>query len=517
VLPDRLTSVLDLQRTAGNRVVSATLNAMRSGGGQPVLPGGGFPIPDSVRIPMEAAFGHDFRGVRLHTDAVAEGSAEELQASAFTVGHDIVFAPSRFNPETPDGQRLLAHELAHVVQQERGDAPPELDPHASHEQDATQAADAVMADGAAQVSASTGIGIARSIDDWLISTPNIRDEQQWPFTALLHEIDEINQWLSTQISRSPEYVRLEEALQYLRAEVQRRQLAEPQSQTGTLAEEPTDQQRAAREQAQLADQDLQPGGRLFPERDVTKVVVDVPDRPPTREEIGSLVTRTKADVEAGVLTEEEGQQILSDIHANVIEAPRGAWPTGYSYTIRHEVGYIDKGDTAADLMWRLMEQPNDFFPFRVVNLTDSNAGIRKGHKYDLQHTRFLGDMPNEVVVESTSSTSFTFLTLETHFDGPGARITFTTYEENGIVYLEHNANAPDAGLLNATFAPAGAAFLGWKVQSSRLKTQEKRLLYDPEPIVNPYAPLIDLFRSMDAERQYRRQRRLDEDLGIRHE
>jgi len=190
------------------------------------------------------------------------------------------------------------------------------------------------------------------------------------------------------------------------------------------------------------------------------------------------------------------------------EAPtdqRGAWPTGYSYVIRQEVGYIEEGDTAEEMMLRLQDRPNDFFPFTVVNLTDPNAGIVEGHKYDLQHTRFLGDKPNEVVVESANSTSFTFLTLESHFDGPGARITFTTYEENGVIYLEHNANAPDAGLLNSTVAPTGAASFGWKVQAARLRDQDEILLYTPEPIVNPYAPLINFIHSLEAERDYRRE------------
>jgi hypothetical protein len=65
---------------------------------------------------MEPRFGQDFNQVRVHTDAQAAASAREIGALAFTVGPDIVFG-SQYAPATVPGQRLLAHELAHVVQQ----------------------------------------------------------------------------------------------------------------------------------------------------------------------------------------------------------------------------------------------------------------------------------------------------------------------------------------------------------------------------------------------------------------
>jgi outer membrane protein OmpA-like peptidoglycan-associated protein len=67
---------------------------------------------------MEQRFGYDFSGVRVHTGAAAAGSARDVRAIAYTVGHDIVFAEGRFAAGTSEGRRLLAHELAHVVQQE---------------------------------------------------------------------------------------------------------------------------------------------------------------------------------------------------------------------------------------------------------------------------------------------------------------------------------------------------------------------------------------------------------------
>jgi hypothetical protein len=66
---------------------------------------------------MEPRFGHDFGRVRVHTDASAAQSAQAVNAQAYTVGRDVVFGAGRYAPSSPQGQRLLAHELAHVVQQ----------------------------------------------------------------------------------------------------------------------------------------------------------------------------------------------------------------------------------------------------------------------------------------------------------------------------------------------------------------------------------------------------------------
>jgi outer membrane protein OmpA-like peptidoglycan-associated protein len=75
------------------------------------------PLDATTRSFMEHRFGQDFSGVRVHADAAAEQSAREINAEAYTVGHDIVFAADRYAPGTRDGSRLLAHELTHVLQQ----------------------------------------------------------------------------------------------------------------------------------------------------------------------------------------------------------------------------------------------------------------------------------------------------------------------------------------------------------------------------------------------------------------
>jgi hypothetical protein len=79
--------------------------------------GGGQALPTPVRQPMERAFGMDFRGVRLHTDGQADALNHALQARAFISGQDIFLSRGEYNPGSPAGQELLAHELTHVVQQ----------------------------------------------------------------------------------------------------------------------------------------------------------------------------------------------------------------------------------------------------------------------------------------------------------------------------------------------------------------------------------------------------------------
>jgi Domain of unknown function (DUF4157) len=82
-----------------------------------VLEGSGQPLDSSTRAFMEPGFGHDFGNVRVHVDARAAASARSVKAVAYTVGHDIVFSGGAFAPDDPSGRSLLAHELAHVVQQ----------------------------------------------------------------------------------------------------------------------------------------------------------------------------------------------------------------------------------------------------------------------------------------------------------------------------------------------------------------------------------------------------------------
>ena len=82
-----------------------------------VLASSGRPLEPALQQDMEQRFGHDFSRVRVHSGAAAEQSAREVNAHAYTVGHDVVFGAGRFVPGTHEGRRLVAHELTHVVQQ----------------------------------------------------------------------------------------------------------------------------------------------------------------------------------------------------------------------------------------------------------------------------------------------------------------------------------------------------------------------------------------------------------------
>jgi hypothetical protein len=79
--------------------------------------GGGRPLSGDIRVEMERVFGTDFSGVNIHTDADSIRLNRNLRSRAFTHGQDIFFNEGEYRPETSEGKRLLAHELAHVVQQ----------------------------------------------------------------------------------------------------------------------------------------------------------------------------------------------------------------------------------------------------------------------------------------------------------------------------------------------------------------------------------------------------------------
>lgn len=81
------------------------------------MKGGGKLLSDSERAFFEPRLGYDFSGVRVHTGGEADNLNRQLNAKAFTVGKDIVFGEGQYTPGAKEGQRLLAHELTHVVQQ----------------------------------------------------------------------------------------------------------------------------------------------------------------------------------------------------------------------------------------------------------------------------------------------------------------------------------------------------------------------------------------------------------------
>ena len=151
-------SLLHLQRTAGNQGVLQLLAA----GEEPdteapspvhdVVGSGGTPLDAGTRSSMEDAFGTSFEHVRVHTDDRASKSAESVGANAYTVGSDMVFKSGHYDPGSSSGQRTIAHELAHVVQQSQGpvdgaDAPGGIkvsDPSDRFERAADQTAGTVL-------------------------------------------------------------------------------------------------------------------------------------------------------------------------------------------------------------------------------------------------------------------------------------------------------------------------------------------------------------------------------------
>lgn len=107
---------LSLQRRATTQATPSTVPPIV----HDVLRSPGQALDMATRGLMEPRFGHDFSRVRVHADARAAESARAVNALAYTVGNDVVFASSSYNPRTVAGRFLLAHELTHVAQQKDG-------------------------------------------------------------------------------------------------------------------------------------------------------------------------------------------------------------------------------------------------------------------------------------------------------------------------------------------------------------------------------------------------------------
>ena len=170
-------SVLRLQRQYGNRYVGRVLRqagaSEQEGGGMDAIErsidqarGGGQAMGHSTRARMEGAFGADFSGVRIHTDARADGLSQALSARAFATGRDLFFRQGEYNPGTSAGRELLAHELTHVVQQNGDGAQRKMtvsQPGDPLEVEAEQMAQAVMQQEHAPIAGASGHeGIARA-------------------------------------------------------------------------------------------------------------------------------------------------------------------------------------------------------------------------------------------------------------------------------------------------------------------------------------------------------------------
>jgi len=120
-----------------------------------VLSSHGQPLDATTSHDMGSRFGHDFSKVRIHADNRAAEAAESLNSHAFTFGADIVFGAGKYSPHTNAGQRMLAHELTHVVQQHKGgdraSSEVRLNPSNHYEQEAHTVAETLSATGRSAV------------------------------------------------------------------------------------------------------------------------------------------------------------------------------------------------------------------------------------------------------------------------------------------------------------------------------------------------------------------------------
>ncbi len=139
----------------------------------------------ATRSFMERGFGHDFSRVRVHDSPRLAGSARVLGARSYTVGQDVVFGAGELRPGEPAGRQLLAHELAHVVQQSgagsgSGARVPLADAGHAAEGEAVRAGLAVAAGGAFQVAESTPVQAACSPLDIAAIRQDITDGLSTP-------------------------------------------------------------------------------------------------------------------------------------------------------------------------------------------------------------------------------------------------------------------------------------------------------------------------------------------------
>lgn len=145
--------IQDLQESAGNQAVNELLQT-RDGAVDTTIHAAGSRLDEPTKDHMESLFSHDLSDVRIHRDDQAAESAAMLGAEAYTVGNDVVIGREAGAANSPQGRQLLAHELAHVVQQQ-GDG--NALPGEHHERQAQQAAAKVAVGEQAAVTPS-GIG-----------------------------------------------------------------------------------------------------------------------------------------------------------------------------------------------------------------------------------------------------------------------------------------------------------------------------------------------------------------------
>jgi Domain of unknown function (DUF4157) len=190
-------------------------------------PGSGRPLDLALRAELEPAFGEELGSVRVHDDASAQRAAHEANAQAFTHGEHVVLDASlREVLQRAGGRELLAHELAHVIQQRGGGrGAPGPAPDGAPEAEADAAATAVAGGGAAPALGGTAVGLAR--------VP--RDVAGLSEQELAAEHDATQRWLLARQPGDPDYQETLEYFQRLEQEV----AARPSATAGGTTPSPT--------------------------------------------------------------------------------------------------------------------------------------------------------------------------------------------------------------------------------------------------------------------------------------
>jgi hypothetical protein len=138
----------------------------------------GTPLPDGVQAKFEGSLGADLSGVRVHTGGESADAAKSIGAQAYAHGNDIHFAAGKYQPDDPYGMHLLAHEVAHTVQQGGATtAGPQLRPagggaYDAAERDADRAADAMVRGERTRVGSAPAGGVQCFFDDILDAASN---------------------------------------------------------------------------------------------------------------------------------------------------------------------------------------------------------------------------------------------------------------------------------------------------------------------------------------------------------
>ena len=145
----------------------------------------GSPLPGTLQRKFEGSLGTDLSSVRVHTGGSSASAAGAVGAKAYTVGNDIHFGAGHYDPSSTAGEHLLAHEVAHTVQQRGGSSSRQYKLEVSHpgdgfEREADRAADAMVSGQRAGVTSLSGAPVSREKDEQVVQVVEFPDQQLTP-------------------------------------------------------------------------------------------------------------------------------------------------------------------------------------------------------------------------------------------------------------------------------------------------------------------------------------------------